>query len=162
MRKQFGFTMIELIVVIIILGILASYAVPKFMGIDKAARVSVVKGLLGATKSASEMVYAIAISKGEISNTAGTLNIGRGEGDDAININVRNGHATADQEGIIGALDITVKDGNTAGDFVVSKDGDTLTISPVSAKDATKCCVTYKYGSTDSRPAIGFDVSDCG
>ena len=59
MRKaESGFTLIELIVVIVILGILAVTAAAKFMNLSSDASASVVKGLAGALRSSSSMVYA--------------------------------------------------------------------------------------------------------
>ena len=58
MNGQAGFTLIELIVVIVILGILAVTAAPKFMNLTSDANASVVKGLSGSVKSAYQMVYA--------------------------------------------------------------------------------------------------------
>ncbi|MGL4893853.1 MAG: type II secretion system protein, partial [Shewanella sp.] len=45
MKKQQGFTLIELVVVIIILGILAVTAAPKFINLQGDARVSALNGL---------------------------------------------------------------------------------------------------------------------
>ncbi len=59
-RQQAGFTLIELVVVIIILGILAAVALPKFMGLSSDARASVVNGLNGSVAEAADMVHALA------------------------------------------------------------------------------------------------------
>ncbi len=48
MKRQQGFTLIELVVVIIILGILAVTAAPKFINLQSDARTSAIQGMKGA------------------------------------------------------------------------------------------------------------------
>ena len=55
MRNNKGFTLIELVVVIVILGILAATAAPKFMDLQKDAKTSAIHGLQGAVKSAANI-----------------------------------------------------------------------------------------------------------
>jgi len=64
MKKQNGFTLIELVIVIIVLGILAATAVPKFINLQDDARAFVVKGAETAIHSAANIVYSKAEMKG--------------------------------------------------------------------------------------------------
>ncbi|EOD80390.1 MSHA pilin protein MshA [Grimontia indica] len=65
MKRQGGFTLIEMIVVIVILGILAVTAAPKFLNFQDDARVAALNGLKGAIQSAASMTYGQAALEGK-------------------------------------------------------------------------------------------------
>lgn len=65
MKRQGGFTLIELVVVIVILGILAVTAAPKFLNLQSDARASSLQGLKGAMSGAAGIVYGKAAIEGK-------------------------------------------------------------------------------------------------
>ena len=69
MKTQKGFTLIELVMVIVILGILAATALPKFVDLGNEARVSVMKGVEGAMRGANVNIYAKAAAANQLGAT---------------------------------------------------------------------------------------------
>ena len=63
-NRQSGFTLIELVVVITILGILAAFAIPRFTQLDGQARIAAVNALAGSLQSASALAHAQYLASG--------------------------------------------------------------------------------------------------
>jgi MSHA pilin protein MshA len=68
-RPQQGFTLIELIVVIVILGILAATALPRFINVSTDARLAALDGLVGGLRSATSLVQARYMATGNMTAT---------------------------------------------------------------------------------------------
>ena len=63
-RTQHGFTLIELVIVIVIVAILAAIALPKFVSMSTDARAGVIKGVAGSLSSANVAIYSAASTAG--------------------------------------------------------------------------------------------------
>lgn len=149
MKKHEGFTLIELLLVIIILGILAAYAIPKYMSIDKEARISVTKGLQGSIKSAAEMVHALAVAKGSVA--AGNIDIGQG-----VQVAVVAGGYP---DGTAAGIGATISD---ITGFTATAGTNTITYKKDGATDPANCSVAYKApASSTVPPTIDILTSGC-
>jgi MSHA pilin protein MshA len=159
MKNQKGFTLIELVVVIVILGILAVTAAPRFLNLQSDARASSLQGLKGAMAGAGSIVYGKAAIEGIETSPTGTVS-------DGVNtVLVAYGYPDATAAGIGAAVE-GLQDG---GDWAVATGG-TPGNTPGSSIVYTfadngndNCTVTYTLNSVSGAAPIisAASASDC-
>ncbi|GAB3288598.1 pilus assembly FimT family protein [Pseudidiomarina andamanensis] len=173
MKTQKGFTLIELIIVIVVLGILAVTAAPQFFNFSSDARESTVNGLKGALNGSADIVFGKAAIEGKDADADdGATTADYQVTDDGVQIVY--GYPAATDTGILNAVNITATDWDIAYDPATATVGTQRTVkfSPkgvnigaaatLTYAEITDCFVSYQdVAVKGDRPVITANLTDC-
>lgn len=156
-NRESGFTLIELVIVITIIGILAAVALPRYVAMQSDARASKAMAIYGAIKSASslakarcELDLAQLMAGGNCTTTGGTVNM------DGSAVDMVNRYPKASLEGIDRAAQISASEGTT-----IAGSGSVRTYDMNGAIDTVNCRITYSEAPAGGSPNIQISTSGC-
>lgn len=168
LSNQKGFTLIELVVVIVILGILAATAAPRFIDLTSDARISVMEGIVGSMNGAVNLAQSKALIEGEtaatgaieVNNTFYALEFGY-----PVAVPLGDGGTDATGLSIISLVDLddlTIHSGSGAPTAGLGYDSSTGVLTNYDANTPADCTITYTDSTgVEVRPGIAFVDTGC-
>ncbi|WP_035384932.1 type II secretion system protein [Ferrimonas futtsuensis] len=167
MNAQRGFTLIELVVVIIVLGILAVTAAPKFIDLQKDARQATLQGAKGTLQGANALIYSKAAINSDLDKNCAAATKPDGCDDidvsgSATKVTPVYGSVAADADQIQAAAELSgdewdLDDSTTSGTVYITPDG----VAVVTGADKSKAC-QLEYVPATSSVSAKYTLEDGG
>ena len=146
-KVQGGFTLIELVVVITILGILAAFAIPRFASLEGQARLAATQALAGSVRSGASLAHALWLAQGDPNSTSVTM-----EGQVITIVNGYPNAATIDDTLVEYTGFLLTNPSATSTAFTKATPSNT----PI-----TGCLVTYTEAAANGAPSVVATTGTC-
>lgn len=154
--RQQGFTLIELTLVIVMLGILSAFALPRFANLGKDARIASVQGAAASIRSASAIFHAAFLAQGSSSSYVKV---------EGVAIGLVAGYPKVNSGA---TLDITAAAGIAADSYQIVRPSGSSTyvdVLPLGVASNASCYVRYNQASISSGvitpPTITIQTGGC-